>query len=206
MDFAGTQKIENLQNGVTMKRKATALVLAATICSLSLFGCGSKTAMSAAVREAGTGEGIVYIDEDAVALAGSVRNAQMTEEEKARADELRAIAVAAFELVNEKRAEAGLAAYTWDEDLELCAQVRATECASKFSHTRPNGSDWWTVNSDLMWGENLAKGYSTADSVVKAWMDSPTHAANILDSSFTTCSIAVYEAGGKIYMAQEFGY
>lgn len=190
---------------ITMKRKVTAVLLAA-VCSLALFGCGSKTATSAAVREAGAGDGMVYIDEEAVALAGSVQNAQMTEEERARADELRAIAVAAFDLVNAKRAEAGLAAFTWDEDLELCAQVRATECATKFSHTRPNGSDWWTVNSDLMWGENLAKGYSTADSVVKAWMESPTHAANILDGSFTTCSIAVYETGGKIYMAQEFGY
>ncbi len=188
-----------------MKRKVTALLLA-TICSLTLFGCGSKTAMSAAVREPGAGEGIMYIDEEAVALAGSVRNAEMTEDEKARADELRAIAVAAFDLVNQKRAEAGLAAYTWDDDLELCAQVRATECGTKFSHTRPNGAEFWTVNSDLMWGENLAKGYKTADSVVEAWMNSPTHAANILDNSFVTCSIAVYEVNGKIYMAQEFGY
>lgn len=57
-----------------------------------------------------------------------------------------------------------------------------------------------------MWGENLAKGYDSAQSVVDAWMASPTHAANILAGDFTTCSIAVYETGGKLYFAQEFGY
>ena len=83
---------------------------------------------------------------------------------------------------------------------------RPTEAASKFSHTRPNGKDWYTVNSELMWGENLAKGYDSAQSVVDAWMASPTHAANILADDFTTCSIAVYETNGKLYFAQEFGY
>ena len=57
-----------------------------------------------------------------------------------------------------------------------------------------------------MWGENLAKGYATAESLVEAWMASPTHAANILDGSYTTCGIAVYEVDGKLYFAQEFGY
>ena len=84
--------------------------------------------------------------------------------------------------------------------------VRAQEAASKFSHTRPNGRDWYTVNSELMWGENLAKGYDSAQSVVDAWMASPTHAANILADDFTTCSIAIYEKSGKLYFAQEFGY
>lgn len=188
-----------------MKRKLTAFILT-LVCGLSLAACGSKPAMSAAVRGPETENGIVYIDEEAVALAGSMQSAGMTEEEKARAEELRAMAVAAFDLVNAKRAEAGLAAFTWNNDVEACAQVRAMEIVGTFSHTRPNGTDWWTVNSDLMWGENLAKGYTSAESLVEAWMNSPTHAANILDGSFTSCSIAVYETDGKLYFAQEFGY
>ena len=86
----------------------------------------------------------------------------------------------ALDIVNAKRAENGLAALNWSNGLESCAMVRAQEAASKFSHTRPNGKDWYTVNSELMWGENLAKGYDSAQSVVDAWMASPTHAANIL--------------------------
>ena len=188
-----------------MKKKITALLLA-TAMSLVMMACGSEAEMTATARAQGEGEEVVYIDEEAIALAGSMQNAEMTEEQRARADELRAIAVEAFNLVNEERAEAGLPALVWDMDLETCAQVRATEIQTKFSHTRPNGSDWYTVNSDLMWGENLAKGYKNASTLVDAWMNSPSHAANILDGEFVTCSIAVYEVNNKLYFAQEFGF
>ncbi len=187
-----------------MKKKLTALLLVA-VCSLSLAGCKDKTDMSAAARGLKE-ESIVYIDDGAVALAGSIQSAEMTEAEAARAEELRAIATAALDLANAQRESAGLSALSWSTDLESCAQIRAIEIVSTFSHTRPNGSDWYTVNSDLLWGENLAKGYKTAESLVEAWMASPTHAANILDSSYTTCGIAVYEVDGKLYFAQEFGY
>lgn len=189
-----------------MKKKLTAVVLAAVM-GVSMIACGSaEVEMSAATRDASVRDGITYIDDDAIALAGSVRTAAMTEEEQQRADELRAIAVAAFDLINEERATRGLAAFTWDAELESCAQVRATEIVSSFSHTRPNGTDFYTVNSDLMWAENLAKGYADASSLVAGWMNSPAHAANILDGELVTCSIAVYESDGKFYFAQEFGY
>lgn len=189
-----------------VRKKWLALALTAVM-GISMMACGSGAPeMSAATREAMTREGITYIDDEAIALAGSVKTVDMTEEEQQRADELRAIAVSAFDLVNAERTSRGLAAYTWDAELELCAQVRATEIASSFSHTRPNGKDFYTVNSDLMWAENLAKGYADASSLVTAWMNSPTHAANILDGELATCSIAVYEADGKLYFAQEFGY
>lgn len=187
-----------------MKKKIMALMLAAVMV-LSLTACGSSR-LTAAVRGPETVNGIVYIDDAAVALVGSVVDAGMSEAEIARAAELRAMAVEAFDLVNVYRVAAGLPEFVWDDTLEACAQVRAAEAASLFSHTRPNGSDWYTVNSDLMWGENLAKGYKNATNLVTGWMNSPTHAANILDGEFVTCSIAVYEVNGKLYFAQEFGY
>lgn len=189
-----------------MKKKIVALALT-VVMGFSVMACGAEVPeMSAAMREALSRDGVTYIDDEAIALAGSVKTVEMTEAEQQRADELRAIAVFAFDLVNAERAARGLAAYTWDAELELCAQVRATEIASSFSHTRPNNMDFYTVNSDLMWAENLAKGYADASSLVAGWMNSPTHAANILDGELATCSIAVYESDGKLYFAQEFGY
>ena len=129
--------------------------------------------LSAVIRRTVT-EPYGSFDEEAVALAGSVQRAGMSEAEIARANELRTMATDALALVNAKRAENGLAELTWSNGLESCAMVRAQEAASKFSHTRPNGRDWYTVNSELMWGENLAKGYDSAQSVVDAWMASPT--------------------------------
>lgn len=189
-----------------MKKRLLAVTLA-MVMGTSITACGSAMPeMSAATREVPPIDGITYIDDEAIALAGSVRSAEMTEAEQLRADELRALAVSAFDLVNAERASRGLPALIWDGNLELCAQIRATEIVSSFSHTRPNNTDYYTVNSDLMWAENLAKGYADASSLVAGWMNSPTHAANILDGELATCSIAVYEAGGTLYFAQEFGY
>ena len=150
-----------------MKKRWMSLVLT-VIMVLSLAGCGKSTELSSVSRDPATDDGTVWFDEEAVALAGSVRKAGMSEAELARADELRAMAIDALDIVNAKRAENGLAALNWSNGLESCAMVRATEAASKFSHTRPNGKDWYTVNSELMWGENLAKGYDLDTAVERA--------------------------------------
>ncbi len=113
----------------------------------------------------------------------------------------------AFNLVNSQRSANGLPALVWDNNLESAAAVRAQECSVSFSHTRPNGSSWYTVNSKIMGGENLAYGYYDANSAVNAWMDSPTHRENILWPEFTKVAISVYAADdGTYYWAQEFGY
>ena len=138
---------------------------------------------------------VVYIDENAIALAAD-----------AATTETAGTAKAAFELVNQTRVAAGLPALTWNPGLEQACYVRAQECQSLFSHTRPNGYDWWTVNSDLMWGENLAMHYYDANSAVNAWMASPTHRANVV-GAFGSIGIAIYQApNGSWYWAQEFGY
>ncbi len=107
--------------------------------------------------------------------------------------------------VNEIRMANGLSAVQYSASLETTSVVRANEITTKFSHTRPDGTDWYTVNADLQYGENLAEGYNTADDVVNAWMASPTHRANILKPDFTTCAISTTTQNGRTYWAQEFG-
>ena len=107
--------------------------------------------------------------------------------------------------VNEIRVANGLNALRYDASLEATAAVRANELTVRFSHTRLDGSDWYTVNPDLMYGENLADGYTTADAVVNAWMASPEHKANILKPDFTTVAVSSVVKNGKTYWAQEFG-
>lgn len=107
--------------------------------------------------------------------------------------------------VNDIRVANGLNELRYDASLEAAAAVRANELNVRFSHTRPDGSDWYTVNPDLMYGENLADGYNTADAVVNAWMASPEHKANILKPDFTTVAVSSVVKNGKTYWAQEFG-
>lgn len=110
--------------------------------------------------------------------------------------------------MNAERAAVGLPALIMNEDLVNVASMRATECASNFSHIRPNGKAWYTI-SDLTCGENLAHAVNNnqqkPENVVYAWMLSPTHKANVIRSNFTYCGIAYYTApNGDIYIVCEF--
>ena len=175
---------------------AFALVLAFVFIACGSTGSGLIDDQ-AAVRGLGEGVGEYYIDDEAIALAGSAASSQ------AALDACTAV----FNLMNQQRVAQGLAALVWSDALTSAAQVRASEITSSFSHTRPNGSEFWTVDSSVQYGENLAKLYQSADSVYDAWMNSPTHAANIMDSGYKTVGIAICQtADGSWYWAQEFGY
>ena len=143
------------------------------------------------------GDEMFYFDSEAVALAES-------SEDNA---ELRQIALETGDLINEIREDNGLDALDWDLNLEQVAGVRAEEASQNWSHTRPNGQAWNTVNSAIQGGENLAFGQESAEEVTEDWMDSPTHADNILYGDFTTGAIGVYEDDdGTLYFSQQFGY
>ena len=176
-------------------------VMVAVVLAFTFIACGAVKDGSiddqAASRGIHEGEGEIYIDDEAIALAGSAASSQ------AAIDACSAV----FNLMNQQRAAQGLAALVWSDALTDAAQVRANEITTAFSHTRPDGSAFWTVNSNVQYGENLAKLYQSADSVYAAWMNSPTHAANIMDSGYKTVGIAICQTGdGSWYWAQEFGY
>lgn len=181
-------------------KKIIAIALTA-IMTISVAACGAKGQSSiddqAATRGLEEGAGEIWIDDEAIALAGSAASSQ------AAIDACYAV----LNLMNQQRVAQGLSQLSWSDALTSAAQVRANEITTSFSHTRPNGSAFWTVDSNVQYGENLAKLYQSADSVYTAWMNSPTHAANIMDSGYKTVGIAVCQTGdGSWYWAQEFGY
>lgn len=113
------------------------------------------------------------------------------------------------QLVNVIRAENGLGALTIDETLSQTARAKAVDMAQNnyFSHTSPTygspfdmmkqfGVDYNTA------GEDIAKGYSTAQAVVDGWMNSPGHRANILNASFTRTGVGYTDNGN--HWAQMF--
>lgn len=55
------------------------------------------------------------------------------------------------------------------------------------------------------WGENIAWGYTTAQSVVNGWINSPGHRANIENPSFTSTGVGAASSGGRLYWTQSFG-
>lgn len=54
-------------------------------------------------------------------------------------------------------------------------------------------------------GENVAYGYSSGTAVVRAWMGSPGHRANILNRNYRQMGIGARKADGVWYVAQVFG-
>ncbi len=175
-----------------------ALILIAV--SIAYFAGAGKSAgdlLDTAARRTGEpADGMVYIEPDMAALAGELSGTV----------ESQAVARAAFDQVNKARASAGLGSLTWNNGLEQASAVRAVECSQVWSHNRPDGSEYWTVNSNLVYGENLAKGYSSAEQAFNAWMASPTHKDNILFGGFKTGAIAIHIVNGQWYWANEFGY
>ena len=95
-------------------------------------------------------------------------------------------------LVNKQRQQQNLAALTEDKALTTIAQTKAEDMV-KHNYFAHNSPTYGSVGDMLdrfnySWtgyGENIAKGYTTAATVVQGWMESPGHRANILQSKFT---------------------
>jgi uncharacterized protein YkwD len=114
-----------------------------------------------------------------------------------------------FELTNQERVYAGLNALTYNNILENGAMIRAEEIIGSFSHTRPDGSRFYTVFNDTysfhLMGENLAAGFNSASAVVSGWMNSEGHRANILNEGYTQIGIGIAkDKDGRIYWVQIF--
>ena len=113
-------------------------------------------------------------------------------------------------LVNEERARKGLGALVIDEAMMTAAETRAQEQKTLFSHTRPDGSQCFTVFAQYeipanYRGENLASGTICPSSIVMdMWIASEGHYANIINERFTRIGVGYFESGNYGYWAQLF--
>jgi uncharacterized protein YkwD len=83
-----------------------------------------------------------------------------------------------------------------------------------FSHNSPNGvTPWYFINKVgyifIYAGENLAMDFTDSWEVQNAWLNSPTHKANLLNSNFKDIGISTREVffnGRKtVFIVQMFG-
>ena len=112
-------------------------------------------------------------------------------------------------LVNEERAAQGLKALKTNWELSRVARYKSQNMRDQgyFSHTSPTYGSPFTMirNFGISFrtaGENIAKGYATPQAVVRGWMNSDGHRANILNASFTEIGVG-YVASGH-YWTQMF--
>ena len=119
-------------------------------------------------------------------------------------------------LTNQERESLGLNTLSSNAKLAAAAQAKANNMfeLQYWDHFGPNGETPWMFISQAGYayvyaGENLAKGFRTAEGVHEAWMASPTHKANIVSGNYKDIGVAVVEGNllGKdtILVVQMFG-
>jgi hypothetical protein len=108
-----------------------------------------------------------------------------------------------IELTNADRTKYGLNTLKSNSKLSSAALAKANNMfkLQYWNHFGPNGESPWDFIHDSGYtyvyaGENLAKGFKTAQGVEEAWLASPTHRANLLSGNYKEIGVAV--VSGKL--------
>jgi uncharacterized protein YkwD len=120
------------------------------------------------------------------------------------------------DLTNKERSNLNQVPLRRNTTLDAAATLKAKHMAKNeyFSHFSPDGvSPWyWFDQSGYVYahaGENLAIHFTDSTQVVDAWMDSPTHRENIVNTSYTEIGVGTakgkYEGYDTVYVVQLFG-
>lgn len=120
-------------------------------------------------------------------------------------------------LINQERAANGLSSLTENPELDDAARRKAADMFQKnyWAHFAPDGTTtpWGFIRAAgynyQFAGENLAKGFTDASSVVNAWMNSETHKENILSNKYKDVGFAIVpgtlQGEDTVLVVQMFG-
>lgn len=121
-----------------------------------------------------------------------------------------------IDLTNEERESGSLKDLKHSSVLDVAAKLKAEHMAQNkyFAHFSPEGVSPWhwfdVANYNYVHaGENLAIHFTDSGDIVDAWMESPTHRANIMNGNYTEIGIGTaegtYEGFKTVYVVQLFG-
>ena len=177
-----------------MIKKIFSAILAVYMLGIGILSCTipKDINLTAITKEKEENVNYIFIDDEVIALSGNPNLINTT-------------CILILDNINVQRAAAGLGSLIQTNELVAAATIRAQEQEQLFSHTRPNGSEWWTVDSSCCYGECLSRGYNENE-VISVWMNSPTHKAVIMDGTYKTAGIGYYENNGVCYIVLETGY
>lgn len=190
-----------------MKQKKIVIILISFIVFLGLLGTAYVL-----VKKYGTKPITNLVDSNQKGLPGKLLG-PITSQKAINLD-----SAIVLKWTNQYRADNGLAALTVNDLLVKAAQNKTDDMFKNqyFEHVSPSGVTPAQVvttagYSYKVTGENLALGdFKDEKDLVDAWMASPGHRANILNTEYTEIGIATgfntFEDRGKTWLAvQEFG-
>jgi hypothetical protein len=119
-------------------------------------------------------------------------------------------------MTNQERQNAGVGSLILNDKLSQAADKKAQDMFeyNYWAHNSPTGKTPWVFIKASGYkyvyaGENLARGFTTAQDVIKAWMASPDHKSNMLSSNYQDVGFAVKlgELNGEetVLIVEEFG-
>ncbi|MBP7768216.1 hypothetical protein KA082_00075 [Candidatus Woesebacteria bacterium] len=99
---------------------------------------------------------------------------------------------------NEQRAALKLSPLRSNATLSAAAAAKAADMFANqyWSHVSPKGKQPWDFMKQVGYryssaGENLARDFGTTPEMIHAWMNSPTHRANIVNAKYQEIGVAV---------------
>jgi len=119
-----------------------------------------------------------------------------------------------FDALNTYRVEKGLEPLVYSKLLEESADAKAQDLWVRgyFDHIDPDGKTPGQRAFDLGFcheyvGENLAAGQTSVASAIRAWMESPSHNANMLEPSYVYVGMGYsVDERGRRYWVQQMAY
>jgi hypothetical protein len=120
------------------------------------------------------------------------------------------------DLANQDRATSGVEKLAWNGTLETAAKMKAEDMLKNgyFAHTSPAGLTPWYWLKEAKYnfvyaGENLAVDFTESANVETAWLNSPKHRENIMNSHFSEIGIAtidgMFEGKNTTFVVEFFG-
>jgi uncharacterized protein YkwD len=112
--------------------------------------------------------------------------------------------------VNNARTQNGLPALVLNTSLDESAQAKCSDMVTKnyWAHNSPDGlTPWDFIGKYTTYthaGENLEYGSPTSQGVVTAWLNSPEHKANIMDSGFIQEGFGICKFRGTDLVVEHF--
>jgi hypothetical protein len=109
--------------------------------------------------------------------------------------------------INTERSQRNIGTVGTNAKLTTAAQAKSSDMLARsyFAHIDPDGNYVWPriesagYKPFLSLGENLAMDFTSPDELIAAWMNSPTHRANLLNEKFNDQGLALssgaYEPG-----------
>ncbi|MCC7160502.1 hypothetical protein IT399_02175 [Candidatus Nomurabacteria bacterium] len=119
------------------------------------------------------------------------------------------------DLTNNERKTENIPILSVSPILNKAAEMKAEDMATKgyFAHTSPEGKTPWYWIEKVGYkyqyaGENLAINFTDSKDVANAWLNSPSHKANIVKENYTEMgtgiAFGVYQGHNTIFVAQVY--